>query len=206
VRVRKVPSNLDRDRYGDFYLTKAVRPAAELPIIPREGYRVETYCEAGFRVPLLAAAVSRERLFDTFLELLEPLGPVVDVVLETSHSSSTGEHLDLYRAGIDRPVLLSYLYDYEELLTDDGCTGIAVLDEESGMEVQFDEHKLLMVYAYDLRPFIAVLEGQNVRRDDTLRLITEARHLHCTQARYFAAFEQLCLRLGLGEPAEQIQW
>ena len=51
------------------------------------------------------AAVSRERLFETFMELLDPLGFTVDVVLETSHNRHNQGHTDLYREHIDLPVL-----------------------------------------------------------------------------------------------------
>src|SRR5271166_3343950 len=84
------------DRYGDFLLTDAIRPSPAFGVIPRQGYRRDLYRDddAGLKIPVLAAAVSRERLFDLFLELLEPLGPTVDVVLETSHGSASGEHKD----------------------------------------------------------------------------------------------------------------
>ena len=76
---------------------------------------------------MLSAAVSAERLFDTFLALLEPLGEVVHVVLESSHGAAIDEHTDLRRDHIDLPVLASHLCDFEELLTHDGCTGVAVM-------------------------------------------------------------------------------
>ena len=122
-------AHLRVDRYGDFVLTNAIRPAAHLPVVPREGYRIDVYRDAPSRlqVPVLAAAVSRSSLFDLFLALQEPLGPVVDVVLETSHHSASGGHRDLLREHIDLPVLLSHFCDYEELLFNDGCTGVAVI-------------------------------------------------------------------------------
>src|SRR5262245_3619169 len=87
VNPDKLAAHLLVDRYGDFLLTDAVRPSLDLQVVPREGFRIETYRDdqADLEVPVLAAAVSREKLFDVFLALLEPLGEVVDVVLETSH-------------------------------------------------------------------------------------------------------------------------
>lgn len=158
------------------------------------------------QVPVLAAAVSRERLFDLFLDLLEPLGPTVDLVLETSHHSEGGAHRDLYRENIDLPVLASYFCDYEELLLNDGCTGAAVISQTSPMEVQFDEHKLLVVYAHDLTPFVDVMQRYRVQRDDKLKLITEGEHLHSSDPKYLELFEQLCCRVGIGEPAERVNW
>src|SRR5258708_25235503 len=98
-------------------------------------------------------AASSERLFDMFLEILDPLGPEVDVVLETSHNRESRGHVDLYREHIDMPVLKSILWDFEELLVNDGCTGIAVLNPGVPQEVQFDEHKLLIVYGEQLAAF-----------------------------------------------------
>jgi hypothetical protein len=201
-------AHLQVNRYGDFWLTDAIRPSLDRQVVPRQGFRVDTYRDgqSGLQVPVLAAAVSRERLFETFLELLEPLGEVVDVVLETSHDSDGNSHQDLYREHIDLSVLTSNLYDFEELLLHDGCTGVAVIAHERPLEVQFDEHKLLVVYARDLRPFERILRRGGVARDEDMKLITEGEHLHSTDPRFRAAFQQLCYRLGVGETAEHVSW
>ncbi len=196
-----------RDRFGDFQLTGAIRPAVDLEIIPREGYRVELFRDPArrLRVPMLAAAVSRERLFDTFLDLLAPLDPVVDAVLETSHALPSGQHRDLYREGIDLPVLTSHFCEHEELLLEDGCTGVAVLSADGSVEVQFDEHKLLIVYAADLAPFEEILAKWGVPRQDDLKFLTEAEHLHCTRMAYAKAFRRLCRRLGVRGARQRIR-
>ncbi len=68
------------------------------------------------------AAASREKLFELFIECLELLGEEVDVVLETSHlQHPRRQHEDLYREHIDLPVLTSILWDFEDLLMNDGC-------------------------------------------------------------------------------------
>jgi hypothetical protein len=204
----RLAAHLQEDRYGDFWLTDAIRPSLDRQVVPRQGFRIDTYRDkrAGLQVPVLAASVSRELLFDVFLELLDPLGEVVDAVLETSHASEGSSHHDLYREHIDLPVLKSYLCDFEDLLLNDGCAGIAVISDERPMEVQFDEHKLLVVYARDLKPFQGILQHFGVKRDDRMKLITEGEHLHSTDQRYFAAFQQLCYRLGVGEAAEHVSW
>jgi hypothetical protein len=208
VSSEKLASHLRTDRYGAFRLTDAIRPSLDLQVVPREGFRIETYrdAQAGLEVPVLAASVSRERLFDCFLELLDPLGPVVDVVLETSHHTDGNTHQDLFREHVDLPVLMSYFCDYEELLLNDGCTGVAVISKSEAMEVQFDEHKLLVVYARDLEPFERVMRQTGVPRDDEMKLITEGEHLHSTHPRYVSAFEQFCYRLGIGAAAERVNW
>ncbi|HKB35879.1 MAG TPA: hypothetical protein VKD72_05460 [Gemmataceae bacterium] len=202
----KFAAHLLVDRYGDFRLTGAVRPSPNLPVVPRQGYRLDTYrdASAGLKVPVLAASVSAEHLFDIFLDLLPPLGDVVDVVLETSHDCEGGEHRDLVREEVDLAVVMSHFCDFEDLLLHDGCTGVAVIARGGPLEVQFDEHKLLVVYGADLRPFERVLRRAGVRRDDRMKLISEAEHLHSTGPEHAEAFDQLCCRFGVGEFAEWV--
>ncbi len=199
--------HLKVDRYGDFWLTDAIRPAQDLTVVPSQGYRIDVYRDpnANFSVPVLAASISREKLFDVFLDLLESLGEVVDVVLETSHNSTGGNpHLDLFREAMDLPVLKSHCCDYENLLLNDGCTGIAVMSTEGPMEVQFDEHKLLVVYAPKLKPFEAVMREHRIARQDSMKLITEGEHLHSTDETHRASFEEMCYRLGVGKAFERV--
>jgi len=204
--LEKTPDHLRVDRYGDFLLTDAIRPAAHVPVVPRQGYRRDVFRDPASRleVPVLAVAVSREKLFDVFLDLLGPLGSVVDVVLETSHHTSGGSHRDLLREHIDLPVLMSHFYDNEDLLLNDGCTGTAVISREAGMEVQFDEHKLLVVYAQDLTEFEEVLRSHGIRQVPGLKLITEGEHVHSTMPKHADEFEQLCCRVGVAEMAERV--
>jgi len=208
VRTEKLPAHLNVDRYGDFVLTAAIRPGAGVPVTPRQGYRRDVYRDqqSGAQVPVLAAAVSRETLFDCFVDLVELLGPVVDVVMETSHDSKQGGHRDLMRHHIDLPVLLSHFYDHEDLLLNDGCTGTAILAQSGTMEVQFDEHKLLVVYAQNLAPFEEVFARHGVKCIEGLRLITEGEHLHSTEPHYQDEFEQMCCRIGVAEMAERVNW
>jgi hypothetical protein len=201
-------SDFGKNQQRDLCLTGAVRPASHLPVTLSEGYRQEVYrpSSQGMQVPLLVASVSCERLFDVFVDLLEPLGSVVDIVLETSHYSSGPIHQDLFRESMDLPVLLSYLYEFEDLLLNDGCTGIAVLSATEPMEVQFDEHKLLVVYAQELAPFQGILEEQGIARKQDLQLITEGEHLHRTDPEYVKGFQKLCAHLGVGQEGERVNW
>jgi hypothetical protein len=205
VNADQLATHLGIDRYGDFLLTDAIRPAPRVPITPVQGYRVETYRdpESRTRIPMLAAAVSREQLFDVFLDLLAPLGDVVHVVLETSHGQTTDRHHDLRRAEIDLPVLASHFCEFEDMLVHDGCTGVAVLSDDGDSEVQFDEHKLLLVYARNRKPFRRVLRSHGIARMDGLKLISEAEHLHRSDARHAEQFQQLCYRIGAGD-AEKV--
>ncbi len=195
----ELEAHLGVARYGSFLLTNAVRPSYDLQIVPAEGYRHDSYLDeqSKTRVPVLMASVSRERLFEVFIDLVEPLGGVVDVVLETSHSQGRRGHNDLYREHIDMPVLKSVLYDFEDLLTHDGCTGLAVLNPGVPLEVQFDEHKLLIVYGDDLEPFEDVFRFHSIRRDEQMKFITEAEHVHSSNDQYVRLFDELKTQLGM---------
>jgi len=192
-------AHLARRHYGPFTLTDAVRPGWQLDVVPRAGYRHDAYVDprSGTRLPALIAAISSEQLFDTFLRLLEPLGDSLDVVLETSHEDKTN-HEDFTREGIERLVLESVLWDFEELLLDDGCTGIAVMHPELQMEVQLDEHKLLVVYAQQRAPFERILAEQGIERNDRIRFISQAEHLHTSHTRFARRFDEMVNRLGAG--------
>jgi hypothetical protein len=103
----------------------------------------------------------------------------------------------MYREDIDLVVFKSLLYDYEELIMKDGYTGLAALRPDVPMEVQFDEHKLLFVYAKNIRPFERVLQDHGLVRDDKLQLISEGEHLHLTEERFFDQFGEMKMRLGV---------
>jgi hypothetical protein len=195
----ELEAHLGVSRYGNFLLTDAVRPSYDLQVVPIEGYRHDSYRDPQNHttVPVLMAAVSQERLFETFMELLDPLGSVVDVVLETSHSRDSNGHTDLYREHIDMPVLKSVLWEYEDLLCNDGCTGLAVLNPNVPLEIQFDEHKLLIIYGDQLAEFEEVFRQRRIACDDQLKFITEAEHVHSSSDRYAQQFEELRTRLGM---------
>jgi hypothetical protein len=171
----------------------------------REGYRLETYRRRSrrLRIPVLAASVSGERLFDAFLELLKPLGAEVDVVLESSHEGRPPKG-NLRRRNIDRPVLESHFCEHEELLKNDGCTGVAVVATDRPMEVQLDEHKVLLCYARDLRPFRTILEGFGIRRRDRLHLLFDGPHLHFSRPDASKHFSRLAWQLGVGAEADMV--
>ncbi len=192
-------AHLEVNKYDQFQLTNAVRPALDLKVKPEEGYRHELYVdeESGGSIPVVMAAASSEKLFPLFIKLIEKLGPVVDVVLESSHAGGEVGHRDFYRDNIDMPVLKSILYDFEDLLLNDGCTGIAVLNPAKPQEVQFEEHKLLIVYGSPLEQYEFALEQANVTERQNMQFITEAEHVHSSSEKYLQRFEELRCALGL---------
>ena len=195
----QLETHLKIARYGSFVLTEAVRPSYDLQVVPRTGYRHDTYStgESGIAIPVLMASASREQVIDLFVDLLDPLGSEVDVVLETSHHTRGEGHEDYYREGIELPILKSVLYDFEEMLMDDGCTGVAVLNPRIPMEVQFDEHKIFTLYGQDLDLFERVFADHEVTCSEDIKFITEAEHVHSSTDTFAEQFEQLRYRLGI---------
>ncbi len=187
--------------YGGFSLTDAVRPSFDLQVVPSAGFRHDVYKDraTGVEIPVIMAAASSETMMDVFVDLLDPLGHEVDVVLETSHDRGLTGHDDLYREHIDAPVLKSILYDYEDLLLNDGCTGIAVLNPNIPLELQFDEHKLLIMYGQELGQFEEILKSCGLPHDQEMKFITEAEHVHSSRDEYIAQFDELKYRLGIDE-------
>lgn len=198
---RSLEAHLARSRYGRFTLTEAVRPSWQLAVVPQAGYRYDTYTDprTGTRLPAIIASVSSESLFQTFLMLLEPLGDVCDVVLETSHAVKKGAEAprrEVTREGVERTVLESTLWDFEDLLLNDGCTGIAIMHADLPLEVQLDEHKLLVVYANDRKPFERILAEQGIGRNDRMRFISQGEHLHTSHSRFAGLFDRMTGHLG----------
>jgi hypothetical protein len=199
VSENQLEEHLAIARYGSFRLTDAVRPSYDLQVVPSAGWRRDAYTddEARVKVPVIIAAQTREKLFDLFIDLLAPLGEEVDVVLETSHQSHGKRHRDMHRENIDLPILKSILYDYEDMLMNDGCTGIAVLNPSLPLEVQFDEHKLLVLYGHELEAFEEILEEHRLPQSDTIRFITEGEHVHSSSVEYGEQFNEMKFRIGV---------
>ena len=193
----ELQTHMGIDSYGAFDLTDAIRPSYDLQVVPRQGFRFDEYVdEAGNQTPVIMAAATRHYLMDLFLDLIDPLGNVVDVVLESSHKAGAN-HEDMYREHIDMPVLKSILLEHEDLLLNDGCTGVAVINPTKRQEVQLDEHKLLIIYGSPLDSFERILINGDVYPDNDLRFITEAEHVHSSSERYYNDFNILKNRLGM---------
>jgi hypothetical protein len=195
-------------------LTQAIRAAGKLDWPLREGYRIEVYKDPGLnlRMPVMTAAVSVDRLFATFIDLLQPLGEVVDFIVESSHDllpAQDGESpapVAWERTGIDLPVLSSILYDFEDLLLNDGCTGVAVLAPSREFEVHFDEHKLFYIYGPSLKPFEDVLRKHKIGREDDLLLLTESEHIHSTLDEYYDRLNDLRQTVGVEGEVGTASW
>lgn len=220
----QLESHVAVGRYGEFFLPDGICPSYDLKVVPRQGYRFDAYHgpNDSDHCPAIMGAASRECLFDLFIDLIDCVvagdsceadqdfteaadhdyDNTVDVVLESSHHEndyrSTQGHVDLFRHGIELPILKSILCDFEDLLVNDCFTGIAVLNSQSMQEVQFDEHKLLICYSQvlPLNPFVDILERHGVRHDETIKFITEAEHVHMLDEQSIGRFEELREALG----------
>jgi len=179
---------------------EAVRPAPGADIVPAEGYRLERFLnrQAGLSVPAVVAAADQSNLFELFLALLEPLGSVVDVFVESSHQADRPVRC-LRRETIDAPVLASILYDFEDFLLQDGCTAITVAGTRSAVEVQLDEHKHLIVYSFERKAFTHILKDNGLRRRDELMLMFDVRHIHQSTPEYYERFFELVEALDMNE-------
>jgi hypothetical protein len=69
---------------------------------------------------------------------------------------------------------------------------------ELSLEVQLDEHKLLVVYAQPRLPFERILRDRGLERNDRIRFISQGEHLHTSHERFAARFDEMVQRLGAG--------
>ena len=92
---------------------------------------------------------------------------------------------------MDLPVLKSLCLEHEDLLLNDGCTGIAAFNPNIQTEVQFEEHKLLIIYAMDLSPFEQILRKHNIHHLPDMRFVMETPHIHSSDDEYALKFQQL---------------
>lgn len=194
----ELQTHMGINRYGSFDLTDAIRPSYDLQVVPRQGFRHDEYHDesSGEKIPVVMASATSGLLIDLFLELIDNLGPVVDVVLESSHHGGSG-HRDYYREHIDMPVLKSVLVEFEDLLLNDGCCGVAVVNPRRRQEVQFDEHKLLICYGQPLDGFEQIMIENDVYPTKDLKFLTEAEHVHSSNERFVQQFDVLRSRLGM---------
>jgi hypothetical protein len=63
-----------------------------------------------------------------------------------------------------------------------------------------------VIYARNLDPFEAIMRQFGVRRDDRLKLISEGEHLHLTDPRYQSEFEDLAMRICVGQRTGRVSW
>ena len=151
-------------------------------------------------IPVYSIAMEQARAFALFIDLLEPLGEDLSVVLESTHDSMVSDRSrDYWSDSHDSIALESALVEYEDLLTKDGCTGISIMDEREKYEVMFTEDKTLHCYGTPgiMGKFQRILYRHNVlHRPDMKILSTKIAHAHRTTAQYCERFHELVERVG----------
>ncbi len=203
---RELDRHLHREIYGTFELSKGIRP--EPGFIPQEGYCFDHYedQDSGEKIPVIVCAATREKLFNIFTELSCALaeqardqGGALDLLLESTHPRY-GSYAALFRvADIDLPIVQSTLLDFEDLLVNDGRTGVAMSSSDVLSEIKFCEHKLITIYGNELRSrYEPILRGFSVPFDPSLTIIAQHPHAHASNDMYEQRFGELVSRLDNG--------
>lgn len=187
-------------QYGDFVLTDGISPTPRLQVIPKTGCRLDCYRDnQGGRWPVIIISASKEVLFELFMDLIGLFGRrMVDVALETSHNTEAMKHDDLFTEDTDITVLKSTLWDFEELLVNDGCAGIAVMDVKNLFEIQLNEHKNIVIYNWPLvkKKLRRILKRYGIKKDANIKFISEGEHIHASCDDFERQFEKLKQVLG----------
>lgn len=194
----EIDIDLDRYRYGDFWLTDAIRPPNTNP--PHEGYKHDVYVDTQSKqtAPVMIVQASREKLLPLFSALVSKMESEVTVVLETSHPDLNGERANIAGSCFDRCVVESILQDYEDLLLHDGNAGIAIFNEETRQEVHFDEHKLLFVYGGKKHGTLEkIVRQMQIPQEQDIRFVTDQVHIHQSTNAFAAKFKKLAIDLGM---------
>ena len=89
---------------------------------------------------MILAAATKEVLFNLFLDLMNPL-KLVDCVLETVIRTAMARMKISIEKKLTCPLLMSTLCDYESLLLNDGCTGVAVVNHQNNWKCNWTSIK-----------------------------------------------------------------
>src|SRR5262249_22396359 len=119
--------------------------------------------------------------------------------LESNHLGGISAGRILRREGIDAPVLASLLCEFEDFLLDDGSTAITVAATRSPIEVQLDEHKHLIIYAWERKTFARIFRSFGIHRHDDLELLSDVPHVHNSSPGHAGQFRQLAESLGTSD-------
>lgn len=163
--------------FGTFTLPPAVVFFKAGDNIPTEGYKVrKTMLPDGRFQYQVIISVSVEKILDLFDTLVSLLGEHCHVVVQ-DFGSRTAEHVDYFAYQKDTVIVRSILCDFEELLLSDGFIGLVVYSEVAKAEIQLTQHKIIQIFALDLRPFRQVLNRYGIVENPELRFLFEDFHL-----------------------------
>ena len=199
-------------RYGDFMLTQGISPAYDLRIRPQSGYRRSVYKDQDGQSSILVISASQEKILDLFFELAPLVGPLVDAFAETSHENGIYRFFEddgfsrdcdsLISQNIDTSVASSIFTEFDDLLLNDGCTGVALANFRRMAELHFDNHKLIIFYGWKKTKELVLqtLARFGIAEDKSLEPICDAEHIHSTTPDFKYQFDQLVARMSA------IQW
>ena len=181
-------------------MTGAAFPSEKSSVKIEPGYRVEV-AKNFYQVPLrITANVHRSLIIDVLEDLIDQLGNDLEVILETSHDSPVGGHEDLYVPYCLEPIVVkSSLRQYEDLLLNDGGTGIAILNSSTGFEVQLNEDKKIVVYVVnrkDLEKVQRILESYGILQRPMLVAVGEVDHYRNLDPAYADQFIEFANNIG----------
>ena len=182
-------------KYGDFTLTNAVSPSYDLKVVPKSGFWRGFYPKIS--VPFIIISASKESLFELFMEIARLISnSCVDIFIGDTHRRRR-IHLkkdhESCRRHIDLSVALSMLYDFEELLVDDGYMGISIMNPETGVELRFDDHKLVVVFNWTtiMDKLLVILRKYKIKEDRQMKFIDEKEHMHSSIFAFRRQFNKL---------------
>ena len=208
-----------------FELTDAVCPITEFDLWA--GFQRATYFdEVSGRLQVVIVSQTKEHLFELFTSLIEELLRIEKIkraglkaVFESRHipddvtgfgkkygcSDNSPYYADFLTRKIDPITFLSTLYDFEELITNDGFTGVSILSDLAFSELRLDVHKAILFfskYPKLVGKIITFLTKSGVHELPTnVNTIAEKPHVHIGHSTYNAEFERLITLTGAKEVA-----
>lgn len=196
---QKRNAHFERDTYGSFKLTNAIRPA--LDFRPVEGCRYNFHVENDDKVvPFCLIAASREKLFALFQDLIQAGG---DTAVNTYfYSNVHGQAMEMEREEIDAAVIRSRLFEFDDLFLNDGRTAVSIV--HPSMKIRLDDHKLLSVYGEDVRELSELLREYGIYENPNMKFIKDQGHVHLTEARFQEQFLDLVDSIGAIPFGEQM--
>ena len=76
---------------------------------------------------------------------------------------------------------------------------LTTLRKKGLLEIQLDEHKLLILYGHELVDFEDILDDYGLPCCEDIKFITEAEHVHSSTDDFVRQFDQMKYRLGIDE-------
>ena len=208
-----------------FELTDAVCPINEFGLWA--GFQRATYFDQVSGVlQVVIINETKSLLFDLFTDLAEELLKIekvkrscIDVVLESRHipDDKTGFgkkydccdraefFTDFVASHVDPVSFLSKLFDFEDLIMNDGFTGVSLLAIAAFCELRLDVHKVISVFSK--RPNVAERMAAFLKKRGVAQLpiqahtVAEKPHVHIGHSNYKDRFDQFVESVGAQELA-----